>query len=130
MKKFLLLLIIALPLSAKVPPDRIKGWLELDMIQKDAQDLMHKYELLDNELKKDANELLQQGIDSADELAQSDPYAALIMYHKMKKVKDISVQKSREIESTQKRFKELSDYVDRQYKELRQIRLKHLQFPY
>ncbi|MDP3788012.1 MAG: hypothetical protein Q8Q60_01680 [Candidatus Chromulinivorax sp.] len=132
MKKYLLILslLMTMPLWSRVSADRIKGWLELDDIQKNAQALMNKYELLDNELKKDANEFLQQGIDEADELATSDPYAALIMYHNIKNVKNISIEKSQEIVANKKRFQELSDYVDLQYKELRQIRLKHLRFPY
>ncbi len=131
MKKYLLLsLLIIMPLWAKVSTDRIKGWLTLDDTQKNIESLMNKYTLLDNELKKDANEILEQGIDDANEIAQSDPYAALVMYHKIKTVKDISVKKSLEIADTNKRFKELCDYIDQQYKELRQIRLKHLRFPY
>ncbi len=127
---FLLFLLITSPLLTKVPPSRIQGWLELDDIQKNAQAMIYKYELLDNELKKDANEILQQAVDGADELAKSDPYAALVMYHKIKTIKDISVEKSLEIAANKKRFQELSDDIDAQYKELRDIRRKHLRFPY
>lgn len=131
MKKYLLIIfLMSLPLSAKVPPERIKGWLELDAIQKNAQSFIQKYQLLSFELQKEANELLQQGIDEADDLAQADPYAALTIYHKIKTVKDISAEKLAAMQAAQERFQELSDYVDLQYKELRKIRLKHLQFPF
>lgn len=131
MKKYLLFsLLLILPLSAKVSPDRIKGWLELDDIQKNLQAMIQKYDQLNIELKNDANEVLQQGIDGADEIAKSDPYAALVMYHKIKTLKDTSARRSLEIAAVNKRFQELSDYIDKQYKELRDIRLKHVRFPF
>jgi hypothetical protein len=131
MKKYLLLsLLIIAPLSGRVSADRIKGWLELDDIQKNMQAMINKYNQLDVELKNDTNEFLQQGIDSADEIAESDPYAALLMYHKIKTLKDVSIRKIQDIMDINQRFQELSDYVDRQYKELREIRLKHLRFPF
>src|SRR3989339_112880 len=113
------------PICAKVSNDRIKGWLQLDDIQKNAQVMIQKYTELDAQLKDETNDIMQSGIDSADEIAQSDPYAALMMYHNMKELKAISAQRSKEIIAINKRFQELSDYVDAQYKELLRIRAKH-----
>ena len=118
------------PICARVSNDRIKGWLQLDDIQKNAQAMIQKYTELDAQLKDETNDIMQQSIDGADEIAQSDPYAALAMYHKIKTLKTISAQRSKEIIAINKRFQELSDYVDAQYKELLRIRAKHIRFPY
>ncbi len=126
---FLLALLTMSPLGARVSNDRIKGWLELDEIQKNAQSMIQKYNLLDAQLKDETNDIMQQGIDGADEIAESDPYAALVMYHNIKSLKNISRQRSKEITAINKRFQELSDYVDQQYKELHDIRTKHIRFP-
>ena len=131
MKKYILVcsLFFITPLWAKVSADRIKGWLELDATQKNIENMITKYNDLDAQLKNDANELLQQSIDGADEIAESDPYAALIMYHKIKTLKDVTNDRSLEIAEINKKFKELSLYIDKQYKELHEMRRKHLQFP-
>lgn len=132
MKKYLLFfgLITIFNISARVSADRIKGWLELDDIQKNLQAMIQKYDQLDVQLKNDANQVLQQGIDGANEIAESDPYAALVMYRKMKTLADVSINKSLDIAAVNQRFQELVDYIDKQYKELRDIRLKHLRFPF
>ena len=128
---FFILLVATTPTLARdVSNDRIKGWLQLDDIQKNLNATIDKYNDLDIELKKETNAVLEQGIAGADEIAQSDPYAALIMYHKMKTVKDKAVHSSLEIAAVNKRFKELCDEIDKAYKELGNIRRKHLQFPY
>ena len=132
MKKYILILTLffIIPLHAKVSTDRIKGWLELDEIQKNCNAMIEKYKAVDAQLKNDANEILEQGIAGAQEIADSDPYAALVMYHKIKTLKDVTIRNSLDIAVVNKRFQELSDYVDQQYKELREIRLKHLRFPF
>lgn len=132
MKKYILFFVLFLtaPLYTKVSTDRIKGWLELDEIQKNCNAMIKKYEMIDAELKNDANEILEQGIAGAQEIADSDPYAALVMYHKIKTLKDLTIRNSLDIAAVNKRFKELSNYVDLQYKELRDIRLKHIRFPF
>lgn len=132
MKKYLLCfgLLTTLSVCARVSTDRIKGWLELDEIQRNINTMMDKYKAIDVQLKHDANEILEQGIAGAQEIADSDPYAALVMYHKVKTLKDVTVRNSLDIAAVNKRFQELSDYVDQQYKELREIRLKHLRFPF
>ena len=132
MKKYLLFLglLIISPICARVSNDRIKGWLELDDIQKNAQAMIQKYTELGAQLKNETNDIMESGIDAADEIADSDPYAALVMYHNMKELKTISLQRSKEIAVINKRFQELSDYVDVQYKELLRIRAKHIRFPY
>ena len=132
MKKYLFFLglLTLSPICARVSNDRIKGWLELDDIQKNAQAMIQKYTELGAQLKDETNHIMESGIDAADEIADSDPYAALVMYHHMKELKTISLQRSKEIAAINKRFQELSDYVDAQYKELLRIRAKHIRFPY
>jgi hypothetical protein len=114
----------------RTSPDRIKGWLQLDEIKQKMNMNIEKYRLIDAQLKNETNEILQESIYAADELAQSDPTAAYALYHDMKKLVNTTKATSLDIIAINKKFKELSDYVDQQIKELCTIRRKHLQFPY
>lgn len=128
---FLMFLVIAIPLGARqVSTDRIKGWLELDKIKQNLTAMINKYNNFDITLKKEMNAILEQAIDGADEIADSDPYAALMMYGNMKTLIDKAEYTSDEIAAINKRFKELIDEINKAYKELTDIRRKHLQFPY
>jgi hypothetical protein len=117
-------------ISSKTSPDRIKGWLQLDEIKQKMNANIAKYTQIDAQLKQETNEILQESIDAADELAQDDPTAAYALYHDMKKLVNATIATSLDIAAINKKFKELSDYVDQQIKELCTIRRKHLQFPY
>ena len=129
--KTLVLCIIFMQLTlARTSPDRIKGWLQLDEIKQKMNANIEKYTQIDAQLKHETNEILQNGIDAADELANNDPVAAYALYHDMKKLQKKTVTTSLNIAAINKKFKELSDYVDQQIKELCTIRRKHLQFPY
>ncbi len=116
--------------QARTSPDRVKGWLQLDQIKQKMQAEIAKHTQLDAQLKNETNEILQESIDAADELAQSDPTAAYALYHDMKKLQKKTMESSLNIVAINKKFQELSDFVDQQIKELCTIRRKHLQFPY
>ncbi|MBP6869441.1 hypothetical protein KBC04_00945 [Candidatus Babeliales bacterium] len=123
------LLFCTQPIASKVSNDRIKAWLELGALRQKVDNNIKKYTNLQAELKQETNAILQQGIDEADELAQDDPYAALVMYYDLKKLQDSAVTTSLDIDAINEKFQALSDYVTKTIKELEAIRRKHLQFP-
>ncbi len=129
-KVLVLSIISSTMITPKTSPDRIKGWLQLDEIKQKMNDNIKKYTQIEAQLKNETNEILEESIDAADKLAQTDPTAAYALYHDMKKLQHQTLTTSLNIQSINKKFKELSDYVDQQIKELCTIRRKHLQFPY
>ncbi len=134
MKKYTILLFViscinTLNVQSKTSPDRIKGWLQLDQIKQKLQANIVKYTNIDAQLKQETNEILQESIDAADELAQHDPTAAYALYHDMEQLKNKTIATSLDVRAINKKFTELSNYVDQQIKELCTIRRKHLQFP-
>lgn len=114
---------------AKVTPERLKAWLELGKLRQKMDENVKKYNNLEAELKQETNEILEQGIDAGDAMAEQDPYAALFMYYDLRKLKDTTIQKSLDIQTINKKFQDLSDYITKTIKELEAIRRKHLQFP-
>lgn len=129
-KHVLILLVFIFPMTARDTPNRIKGWLELNEIKQKVDGAIEKYNTMQTELKNETNLILQEGITAGDEVAAADPYAALVMYQTLKKLKDATHKTSLDIALVNKKFQELSDYIDLQYKELYTIRRKHLQFPF
>ncbi len=120
---------LSLQLQARVAPDRVKAWLQLDQIKQKMQENIAKYSQLQASVKNESNGILEQSIDAADQLAQDDPVAAYALYHDMQKFKNKTRATDLDIESINKKFQEISDYVDLQVRQLKEIRRKHLQFP-
>lgn len=128
--KYLLLCLVHTQITyTAVSTNRIKGWLELDSIKQKITNNIEKYNNLEAELKNETNAILEESIQAADELAQDDSYAALVMYRDMKQLKNKTKKSSLDIAAINKRYEQLSDYIDQTFKELVTIRRKHLQFP-
>lgn len=116
--------------AKQVSADRLKGWLTLNEIKQNINTTIEKYNGIEAQLKKETNALLQDGIDSADQLADHDPLAALYIYENMKKLTKKTNKTTLDIAAINEKYKQLSDYIDQQFKELSDMRRKHLQFPY
>jgi len=116
-------------LFTKVSNERIKAWLELGALRQKMDENIIKYNNLEAELKNETNQILEQGIDAGDQLAQEDPYAALVMYYDLRTLKNKTIKTSLDIKATNKKFQDLSDYITKTIKELEAIRRKHLYLP-
>lgn len=114
---------------SKVSNERIKAWLELGALRQKMDENIIKYNNLEAELKNETNQILEQGIDAGDQLAQDDPYAALVMYYDLRKLKNKTTKTSLDIKTINKKFQNLSDYITKTIKELEAIRRKHLYLP-
>lgn len=88
-----------------------------------------KYNNLEAELKEETNQILEQGIYAGDQLAENDPYAALVMYYDLQKLTNKTVQTHLDIKAINKKFQDLSDYITKTIKELEALRRKHLYLP-
>jgi len=116
-------------LSNKVPASEIKVWLELDAVRQKMNANITKYTNLQAELTNDTNSILESSIQVADNLVDDDRHAALAIYYEMQKLKNRTDQNNLNIQEVNKKYKQLSRYVDQQIKELTDARRKHLQFP-
>ncbi|MGZ6255136.1 MAG: hypothetical protein ACXWL5_04065 [Candidatus Chromulinivorax sp.] len=115
--------------SKTMQPNEIKAWLELDALKKNMQNMITKYSNLQADLKNQANQILEKSIQTADELAQSDPYAALVMNYDMQRLIDKVDKTSLDINAIEKKYEELKNYINKSIKELLAMRRKSLQFP-
>lgn len=114
---------------AKVSNERIKTWLELGALRQKMDENILKYNNLEAELKEETNQILEQGIYAGDQLAENDPYAALVMYYDLHKLTKKTVQTHLDIKAINKKFQDLSDYITKTIKELEALRSKHLHLP-
>lgn len=127
--KIICLMLYSTIQGKSMQPNEIKSWLELDSMQKNITTMMRKYQNMQAHLKDDANHMLEKSIEAADELAKSDPYAALVMHYDMQRlIKEVN-QTSLDIDAINEKYEELSDYINQSIKELLALRRKSLQFP-
>lgn len=125
----ILLLCTAHVTFPKVSNERLKAWLELGDLRQKMDNNIVKYENLQAELTNETNKLLEEGIQAGDELAQSDPYAALVTYYDLQHLQKKAKKTSLDIAAINKKFQNLSDYITKTIKELEAIRRKHLYLP-
>jgi multidrug resistance efflux pump len=92
-------------------PQEIKGWLELDALQKNIRTMSTKYENLQAHLKEETNLILEKSMHAAQELAQQDPYAALIMNYDMQRLIDKVDATSIDIDAINEKYKKLSNEI-------------------
>lgn len=133
MKKILincLILLCNLTIQSKsMQPNEIKAWLELDSLKKNIQIMITKYNNLQAELKNQTNKVLEKSIKTADELAQSDPYAALVMNYDIQRLINKVETTTLDIHAIEEKYEELKNYINKSIKELLAMRRKSLQFP-
>lgn len=113
----------------KVSNERLNGWLQLGDLRQKMDNTIIKYDNLQAELTNETNTLLEQGIHGGDELAQKDPYAALVIYRDLELIQKKAEKTNLDIAAINKKFQNLSDYITKTIKELESIRRKHLHLP-
>lgn len=125
----ILLLCMTHAIFPKVSNERLNAWLQLGDLRQKMDNNIIKYDNLQAELTNETNTLLEQGIQAGDELAQKDPYAALVMYQDLQQLQKKAEKTNLDIAAINKKFQNLSDYITKTIKELEAIRRKHLYLP-
>lgn len=107
----------------------LESWLTLDHLKKKLESMMTKYTNIQTELKNETNQVLVNGIQQAEQVAQKDPYAALLINYELKKLVNQVDATSLDIDAINTKYQELTAYIEQSIKELSAMRLRSLRFP-